>query len=55
LGDARGFGDVGSRDFVEVAGRKVRDGGFEKRAPGQFSLRLSLSRGSWRLSAGSHR
>jgi hypothetical protein len=60
LGDTCGFGDVAGRDVVKVTGGEVLDGGFEKLAPGQFGLRLSLRCGSWRLSgqfglAGSHR
>jgi hypothetical protein len=59
LGDTCGFGDVAGGDVVEVTGGEVLDSGFEKFAPGQFSLHLPLRCGSWRLSshfgvAGSH-
>ena len=59
LGYTCGFGDVDGRDVVEVTRGEVLDSGFEKLAPGQFSLHLPLRRASWRLSshfgvAGSH-
>jgi hypothetical protein len=46
LCDACRFGDFAGRDVVEVTDGEVLDCGFEKLAPAQFSLRLSLSRRS---------